>query len=53
MEQGLYRSLDVDEALATFMVGDLPDPTRFLNAMLRTGREGDGYDDTAVAKGLR
>ena len=30
MEQGLYLSLDVDEALATFMVGDLPDPVRFL-----------------------
>ena len=30
MEQGLYLSLDVDEALATFMVGDLPDPARFL-----------------------
>jgi DNA-binding NarL/FixJ family response regulator len=30
MEQGFYLSLDVDEALATFMVGDLPDPTRFL-----------------------
>ena len=32
MEQGLYLSLDVDEALATFMVGDLPDPARFLKA---------------------
>jgi DNA-binding NarL/FixJ family response regulator len=30
MEHGLYLSLDVDEALATFMVGDLPDPARFL-----------------------
>jgi DNA-binding NarL/FixJ family response regulator len=30
MEQGLYLSLDVDEALATFMVGDQPDPARFL-----------------------
>ena len=30
VEQGLYLSLDVDEALATFMVGDLPDPARFL-----------------------
>ena len=30
MEQGLYLSLDVDEALSTFMVNDLPDPVRFL-----------------------
>jgi CheY-like chemotaxis protein len=30
MEQGLYLSLDVYEALSTFMVDDLPDPTRFL-----------------------
>ena len=30
MEQGLYLSLDVDEALSTFMVNDLPDPARFL-----------------------
>ncbi len=29
MEQGLYLSLDVDQALSTFMVGDLPDPVRF------------------------
>ena len=30
MEQGLYLSLDVYEALSTFMVNDLPDSTRFL-----------------------
>jgi DNA-binding NarL/FixJ family response regulator len=30
MEQGLYLSLDVDEALSSFMVNDLPDPARFL-----------------------
>ena len=30
MEQGFYLSLDVDEALSTFMVNDLPDPARFL-----------------------
>ena len=30
MEQGFYLSLDVDEALSTFMVNDLPDPVRFL-----------------------
>ena len=30
MEQGLYLSLDVYQALATFMVDDLPDSTRFL-----------------------
>jgi DNA-binding NarL/FixJ family response regulator len=30
MEQGLYLSLDVDEALSTFMVNDLPDSVRFL-----------------------
>jgi DNA-binding NarL/FixJ family response regulator len=30
MEQGFYLSLDVDQALSTFMVGDLPDPVRFL-----------------------
>jgi DNA-binding NarL/FixJ family response regulator len=30
MEQGLYLSLDVYEALSTFMVDDLPDPARFL-----------------------
>jgi DNA-binding NarL/FixJ family response regulator len=30
MEQGLYLSLDVYEALSTFMVDDLPDSTRFL-----------------------
>jgi DNA-binding NarL/FixJ family response regulator len=31
MEQGLYLSLDVHQALSTFMVNDLPDPARFLN----------------------
>jgi DNA-binding NarL/FixJ family response regulator len=30
MEQGLYRSLDVYQALSTFMVDALPDSTRFL-----------------------
>ena len=30
MEQGLYLSLDVDAALSTFMVNDLPDSGRFL-----------------------
>jgi hypothetical protein len=30
MEQGLYLSLDLYEALSTFMVDDLPDSTRFL-----------------------
>jgi DNA-binding NarL/FixJ family response regulator len=30
IEQGLYLPLDVDEALSTFMVNDLPDPLRFL-----------------------
>ena len=29
MEQGLYLTLDVHEALSTFMVNDLPDPARF------------------------
>jgi len=29
--QGLYLPLDVDEALSTFMVNDLPDSVRFLN----------------------
>jgi DNA-binding NarL/FixJ family response regulator len=31
IEQGLYLPLDVDEALLTFMVNDLPDSVRFLN----------------------
>jgi DNA-binding NarL/FixJ family response regulator len=30
MEQGFYLSLDVDQALSTFMVNDLPDPVRFV-----------------------
>jgi DNA-binding NarL/FixJ family response regulator len=30
MERGLYLSVDVHQALATFMVNDLPDPARFL-----------------------
>jgi CheY-like chemotaxis protein len=30
IEQGLYLSLDVHEALSTFMVDNLPDPARFL-----------------------
>ncbi len=33
MEQGVYLSLDVDEALSTFMVNDLPDPVRFLKVL--------------------
>ena len=33
MEQGRYISLDVDEALSTFMVNDLPDPARFLKVV--------------------
>jgi hypothetical protein len=33
MEQGFYLSLDVDEALSTFMVNDLPDPVRFLKIL--------------------
>ena len=62
VEQGLYLSLDVDEALATFMVGDLPDPALFLKifgdvlssaAEMAIGEHPNGYDDTAAAKGLR
>ncbi len=30
IEEGLYLPLDVDEALSTFMVNDLPDSVRFL-----------------------
>ena len=30
IEHGLFLPLDVDEALTTFMVNDLPDPVRFL-----------------------
>jgi DNA-binding NarL/FixJ family response regulator len=30
MEEGFYLSLDVDQALSTFMVNDRPDPVRFL-----------------------
>ena len=30
IEPGLHVPLDVDEALSTFMVNDLPDPLRFL-----------------------
>jgi DNA-binding NarL/FixJ family response regulator len=33
MEQGLYLSLDVHQALSTFMVNDLPDPARFLKVL--------------------
>jgi hypothetical protein len=59
---GLELSLDVDEALATFMVGDLPDPALFLKifgdvlssaAEMAIGEHPNGYDDTAAAKGLR
>jgi hypothetical protein len=32
MEQGFYLSLDVNEALSTFMVGDSLDPARFRKA---------------------
>ncbi len=46
MEQGLYLSLDVYEALSTFMVDDLPDSTRFLKIF------GDLLSSTArAAKG--
>ena len=31
IEQGLYLSLDVHEALSKFMVNDVPDSVRFLN----------------------
>jgi DNA-binding NarL/FixJ family response regulator len=31
IEHGLYLPLDVDEALSTFMLNDLPDSVRFLN----------------------
>ena len=34
MEQGLYLSLDVHQALSTFMVNDLPDPARFQKVFL-------------------
>jgi DNA-binding NarL/FixJ family response regulator len=30
IKEGLYLPVDVDEALSTFMVNDLPDPVRFL-----------------------
>jgi DNA-binding NarL/FixJ family response regulator len=33
MEQGLYLSLDVHQALSTFMVNDLPDRARFLKVL--------------------
>ena len=33
IEQGFYLPLDVDEALSTFMVNDLPDSVRFLKFM--------------------
>ena len=46
MEQGLYLSFDVYEALSTFMVDDLPDSTRFLKIF------GDLLSSTArAAKG--
>jgi DNA-binding NarL/FixJ family response regulator len=46
IEQGLYLSLDVYQALATFMVDDLPDSTRFLKIF------GDLLSSTArAAKG--
>jgi DNA-binding NarL/FixJ family response regulator len=46
MEQGLYLSLDVNEALSTFMVDDLPDSSRFLKIF------GDLLSSTArAAKG--
>jgi hypothetical protein len=34
IEQGLYLPLDVDEALSTFMVNDLPDSVRCLMRLL-------------------
>jgi DNA-binding NarL/FixJ family response regulator len=43
IEQGLYLSLDVYQALATFMVDDLPDSTRFLRIF------GDLLSSTAKA----
>jgi DNA-binding NarL/FixJ family response regulator len=33
VEEGLYLPLDVDEALPTFMVNDMPDPVQFLKVM--------------------
>jgi DNA-binding NarL/FixJ family response regulator len=33
MEQGFFLPVDVDEALSTFMVNDLPDPVRYLKVM--------------------
>ncbi len=48
MEQGLYLSLDVDEALSTCLVNDLPDPDRFLKIF------GDLVASAAgIAKGKR
>jgi DNA-binding NarL/FixJ family response regulator len=32
IQQGIYISLDVADMLATFIVDDLPDPVRFMNA---------------------
>ena len=34
IEQGLYLPLDVNEALSTFMVNDLPDSVRYLMKVL-------------------
>jgi DNA-binding NarL/FixJ family response regulator len=33
MEEGLYLSVDVHQALSKFMVNDLPDPARFLKVL--------------------
>jgi DNA-binding NarL/FixJ family response regulator len=43
IEQGIYLSLDVHEALSTFMVNDLPDSVRFLKVL------GDLLSSTAKA----
>jgi DNA-binding NarL/FixJ family response regulator len=33
IEQGRYRSLDVDDVLSTFMMNDMPDPVRFFEVV--------------------
>jgi DNA-binding NarL/FixJ family response regulator len=55
MEQGLYLSVDVYEALSTFMVDDLPDSTRFLkifgDLLSSTARAAKGKDARVAACG--
>jgi len=55
MEQGLYLSLDVYQALSTFMVGDLPDSTRFLkifrDLLSSTARAANGKHARVAACG--